>query len=89
MGFIDQVIMPLYGLIPVGVYPPTALTPATQPIVPSPQNIIDHTKRSRCTNIVVPPTLLQLWAHDSGMVDFLATLDFVVSWSHVCRQNHV
>lgn len=78
MGFIAQLIMPLYGLIPIGVYPPTAQTPTTQPMVPTPKNIIDHTKQSRSTNIVVPPALLQLWANDPEMVKFLTSLDFVV-----------
>lgn len=69
----------MYGLVSIAVYPPTALTPSTQPIVASPKNVIDHARRSGSTNIVVPPALLQQIAQESEMVEFMLTLDFVVS----------
>ncbi|KAF9527250.1 putative aminoadipate reductase [Crepidotus variabilis] len=78
IGVVSQILVPLYGLVPIGVYPPTAKTSTTQPIIPSPQNIIDHTRRTKSTSLIILPALLQLWAQDPEIVEFLASLDFII-----------
>ncbi len=77
-GFATQVVQPLYGSMISALYPPIATTRESQPIQPTPQNVIDHSRRTKCTGMFAIPAWLQIWAQDTQTVDFLASLDFVV-----------
>ena len=77
-GFATQLICTLYGLVTAGLYPPIATTRDSQPMQSTPQNVIEHTRRTNCTALDAIPAWLQLWAQDPQIVEYLATLDYVV-----------
>ena len=79
LAFLVQLLLPLYALTPVALYPPTAMTPNSLPMVPSPGNIIDHTDATGCNAMVTIPALLQAWAANPRALDILARLHYVVS----------
>ena len=45
---------------------------------PTPQSVIEHTKRTNCTGMWAIPAWLQIWAQDTQVVEFLAKLEVVV-----------
>jgi len=77
-GFATQILMTLYGLATMALYPPTATTTEYHPMPPTPQNVIEHTRRTNCTGMFAIPAWVQIWAKNTQIVDFLAKLDFVV-----------
>ncbi|KAG6909219.1 putative NRPS-like protein biosynthetic cluster [Tephrocybe rancida] len=77
LGLYMQVLNPIYGLVSITVYPPTAPTPESLPVQPSPQNILDHTRLTKSTAIIIIPTLLQIWSMSPESVKFLASLAYV------------
>lgn len=81
LAFLIHLLLPLYAIRPIALYPPTAITPKSLPMTPTPGNIMDHTVRTRCTAMVTIPALLQVWASDMKAVKILAGLDYVVSLS--------
>lgn len=78
LGIIASVIHPTYGLSPVILYPPVAFTPSQLPVMPTPDNIIDHLRRNKAEALMTIPTLLAIWAQDRESVNFLAKLKMVV-----------
>ncbi|PPQ80241.1 hypothetical protein CVT25_003501 [Psilocybe cyanescens] len=80
LGIICTLYYSMYGMGIIALYPPTATTPTSLPPIPTPDNIIDHTRRTNCESLITIPTLLQSWAQDKKYVDFLAKLKMVV-WS--------
>lgn len=78
-GIYGQLLEPIYGGIPVALYPPTALSPDTLPILPSPDNIIAHTRKTKSGMLMCFPTLLATWSKSPDDVTFLKTLSFIVS----------
>lgn len=78
LGFVVQVLSGMYSLVRIGLYPPIASRPFATPMMPTPDNILDHITRSRSNALVIIPALLQVWAQDKSAVDVLAGLEFVV-----------
>lgn len=66
-------------MVTVGLYPPTSV------LQPSSQNLIDSSKRLKCTALFAVPTFLQLWSQDDDVINYLQTLDLVVSDFHFIR----
>ena len=77
-GFATQIGCTSYGLMTAALYPPIAATRESQPMQATPQNVIEHARRAKCTGMYAIPSWLQIWAQDTQVVDFLAKLDFVV-----------
>ncbi|KAF5322455.1 hypothetical protein D9619_001794 [Psilocybe cf. subviscida] len=77
LGVIIQIIHSMYGLSTVLLYPPVASKPSQLPIMPTPDNILDHLRRTKAESLVTIPTLLQIWGQDQEAVDYLATLKLV------------
>ncbi|KAF8955032.1 acetyl-CoA synthetase-like protein [Flammula alnicola] len=77
LGVIASIIHATYALSPVILYPPVATSPSMLPIMPTPDNIIDHLRRTKAMSLITIPTLLAIWAQDKESVDFLATLKMV------------
>ncbi|CAA7265482.1 unnamed protein product [Cyclocybe aegerita] len=77
MCIITHLLCSLYGMTPIGLFPPTATTPKSQPVHPSPHNILEHAARTKCNALVTVPTFLHFWANEKKAVDFLASLEFV------------
>ncbi|KAH9476002.1 putative NRPS-like protein biosynthetic cluster [Psilocybe cubensis] len=80
LGIICTLLYSMYGMSIVALYPPSATSPASLPPIPTPDNIIDHTRRTNCNVLISIPTLLQSWAQNRKHVEFLAKLD-MVTWS--------
>lgn len=74
LGVISQLLHSAYALSPTLLYPPTALSPTSLPVMPTPDNIIDHMKRTKAEALITIPALLQIWAQDEEVVKYLATL---------------
>ncbi|KAG6907803.1 putative NRPS-like protein biosynthetic cluster [Tephrocybe rancida] len=73
-----QLFQPLYNVFSVGVYPPNAALPdPLPPIVPSPENVLEHTKRTNSQVLTVPPTFLQIWALLPNVVEYLKSLRYI------------
>lgn len=79
MGIIVQLLIGNYAMQPIGLYPPTATTPVSLPMMPTPANLLDHIVRTRCTGLATIPAFLQVWAQDKDAVRILASLQYVVS----------
>ncbi|KAJ7153103.1 putative aminoadipate reductase [Mycena crocata] len=77
LGLYLQVLQPLSGN-PVALYPPTALSPAALPMMPSPNNILEHTRKTNCKTLLAIPALVSVWAASPDAVAYLATLSMVV-----------
>ncbi|KAF8954562.1 hypothetical protein BDZ97DRAFT_1975945 [Flammula alnicola] len=80
LGIVVHLMIGLYAVVPIGLFPPVATTPTSTPMMPIPHNVLDHITRTRCNCLAIIPTILQMWAQDKKAVDLLASLEFVV-WS--------
>lgn len=78
LGIYVQLLVPLYGCITVALYPPTAKTPSLLPVSPTPDNVLNHTVRTKSNGIMTIPTLLQIWAQNKNHIAVLKDLLFVV-----------
>ncbi|KAG6888349.1 hypothetical protein C0995_009042 [Termitomyces sp. Mi166 len=77
LGIYVQVFYTLFGLNSVGVYPPQVTSREMTPMLPTPENILDHTRRTKSNSMITIPTLLQVWAQSHEAVELLKTLFFV------------
>ena len=78
LGFLVQILYALRICITIALYPPVTKRPDLLPIMPTPQNILDHTRRTKSTGIITIPSIIQIWSQDHSSVDFLKSLEFVV-----------
>ncbi|KAF9058549.1 putative aminoadipate reductase [Rhodocollybia butyracea] len=63
LGILIQIFVPTYASTPVGVYPPVVSSAEALPITPTPDNIIEHLKRTSCTASFAIPSMVQIWAN--------------------------
>ncbi|GLB38113.1 putative acetyl-CoA synthetase-like protein [Lyophyllum shimeji] len=77
LGIYTQVLYTLFGTTSVGVYPPHATSRDKTPVLPTPANILDHTRRTACNAMITIPALLGVWAQDEEAVRVLRGLEFV------------
>ncbi|KAJ7466248.1 putative aminoadipate reductase [Mycena galericulata] len=78
-GIICQLLQPLFGTC-AAVYPPTAISPSTLPIFPTPDNILDNARKTKCRTLTTLPALLSAWLHSPPSIAYLKTLH-TVAWS--------
>lgn len=78
LGFVFQILSALRRCTTVALYPPITKGPDLLPIMPTPQNILDHAQRTESNGIITVPSIIQVWSHDPKSVDFLKSLEFVV-----------
>ena len=79
LGIYVQLLYPLFALTSVGVYPPQVTSREMTPMIPTPENILDHIRRTKSNSMITIPALLQIWAQSVADVDLLKTLYFVVN----------
>lgn len=79
LGFASQVLRSTYGLCNIALYPPIADATSKLPVMPTPDNIIEHARRTGCEDLVGIPALFQVWVQQKETVDYLASLKLVVS----------
>ena len=73
-----QILYALRSCTTVALYPPVTKRPDLLPIMPTPQNILDHTQRTKSNGIITIPSIIQVWSQDPPSVNFLKSLEFVV-----------
>ena len=78
LGFTVHNLCALRSCTTAALYPPVTKRPDLLPIMPTPQNILDHTRRTKSTGITAIPSIIQIWSQDPRSVDFLKSLEFVV-----------
>ncbi|KAJ7782239.1 putative aminoadipate reductase [Mycena maculata] len=76
-GIVCQVLQPLCGSC-VALYPPTATSPSALPMLPSPDNILDHAKKTNCRSLTTVPALLSAWSNSPSAVAYLKTLHTIL-----------
>jgi len=81
LGVMIQIMSALRGCTTVAIFPPVTKKPDLLPIMPTPENILDHTQRTKSNGIITTPSIVQAWSHDLKSVDFIKSLEFVVKES--------
>lgn len=84
-GIYTQILQPVYGVVPMAVYPPTATFPDSLPIFPSPTNILEHSIKTGCKAMMTLPALVTALSRTPAALDFLKDLDVLVSHLCPCR----
>ncbi|KAJ3517669.1 hypothetical protein NLJ89_g348 [Agrocybe chaxingu] len=77
LGIYAHLLWTLYGCTTMGLYPPVVESSEMVPILPTPDNILEHLRNTNSNCIITIPTLLQIWAQDPKAVDTLSKLEFV------------
>ncbi|KAJ7450211.1 hypothetical protein FB451DRAFT_1286441 [Mycena latifolia] len=76
-GLYMGVLFPVYGRIPVAVYPPTAISPDGVPLFPSPENVVEHARKTDCKALFSIPSLLAALSRSPEAVDLLKAMRVV------------
>jgi acyl-coenzyme A synthetase/AMP-(fatty) acid ligase len=85
-GIITQLYIPLASVSSISVYPPTSFTDHTKaPVLPTSDNIIEHSKSTQANAAIVVPTFIEMWSSQPEDVQWLKKLQFIVS-SHCVIQ---
>jgi hypothetical protein len=78
LGFASQIVRSTYGLCRIALYPPIADTPSKLPVMPTPDNVIEHARRIGCDDLIGIPAPFQVWVQQKDTIQYLASLKFVV-----------
>ncbi|KAG6900035.1 putative secondary metabolism biosynthetic enzyme, partial [Termitomyces sp. T159_Od127] len=78
LGIYVQILHTMFGLVSVGVYPPQVTSSERMPTIPTPENILEHIRRSKSNSMITIPALLQAWAQSPEAIALLRKLHFVV-----------
>lgn len=75
-----QLYVPLVSITTACLYPPMSLLDHTKaPVIPTSDNIIEHSKRLDATSVLSVPSFLERWSSEPDSLEWLKTLSFVVS----------
>ncbi|KAF7783265.1 hypothetical protein Agabi119p4_2641 [Agaricus bisporus var. burnettii] len=72
LAFLGNTIFGIYHGFTLGLYPPTGSSLSASPIVPTPENFLEHAKRTRCAGILTAPIFVKAWARSKSDVKELA-----------------
>lgn len=79
MGIVAQLLGPLVSGSGVALFPPQSIHDHSQlPIVPTSDNVVEHSKRNGVTFMASVPSWVELWAQ-TGEMDWLKSMTGVVS----------
>ncbi|KAG6828418.1 putative NRPS-like protein biosynthetic cluster, partial [Tephrocybe sp. NHM501043] len=67
----------VYGLVQNAVFPPTSGAIGGPPILPSPQNVLDHCKATKANAMFIIPAFIHTWSSMPEAVELLKGLEFV------------
>ncbi|KAF8199438.1 putative non-ribosomal peptide synthetase [Pholiota molesta] len=73
-GLQCHIFLPLLSCITAAIYPPRVLGPDMMPLIPTPDNILDYTRRTKCDILIAIPSFLQIWAQDTKQINILSSL---------------
>ncbi|KII90242.1 hypothetical protein PLICRDRAFT_40443 [Plicaturopsis crispa FD-325 SS-3] len=78
-GVFMQMLVPMYALSGVGVYPPMSSEndPQALPIVPTSDNMLDHVRRTQSNVIIMVPSVIELWERSEEGVELLKAAELV------------
>ncbi|KAF7333965.1 Non-canonical non-ribosomal peptide synthetase FUB8 [Mycena sanguinolenta] len=76
-GMYEQLLQPISGTC-CAVYPPIVTHPNAVPVTPSPDNILEHARKTKCRSLISVPVLLVAWSHSPAAIAFLKTLDNIL-----------
>ncbi|KNZ78390.1 L-aminoadipate-semialdehyde dehydrogenase [Termitomyces sp. J132] len=75
-GIGAQIFTPVYGAGATTVFPPTSVSGGS-PVIPNPQNVLDHIKSTKTNAIFVVPSFVQTWATSQEAINVLKELEFL------------
>ena len=78
LGIVVQLYAPLFTCISMVLFPPVVGSTQTLPVIPTPENVQHHSKRTGCNVIVTVPTFLGGWAKELTAVSALRDMELVV-----------
>ncbi|KAH7928011.1 putative aminoadipate reductase [Leucogyrophana mollusca] len=79
LGFYIQLYTPMISLTGVAIYPPTSYhDPNATPVIPNSENILESTKRTKSSSLVVVPSFLEAWSTSPEAIETLKGLEYVV-----------
>ncbi|KAE9392236.1 putative aminoadipate reductase [Gymnopus androsaceus JB14] len=67
MGFWIQIIAPLYAGNTIATYPAVVNKPHMSPVQATPDNVIEHLRRTRSSACLAIPAMIQIWAHSPSL----------------------
>ncbi|KAF7373865.1 General substrate transporter [Mycena sanguinolenta] len=67
----------IHGRVPVALFPPTATSPNALPVFPSPENVLEHSRRTGCKTMMLLPSFIVAWSQSPESVDYLTTMSVV------------
>ncbi|KAJ6455206.1 hypothetical protein C8R45DRAFT_1111581 [Mycena sanguinolenta] len=76
-GMYEQLLQPISGTC-CAVYPPIVTRPDAVPVTPSPDNILEHARKTGCRSLIAVPVLLVAWSHSPAAIAYLKTLDNIL-----------
>jgi acyl-coenzyme A synthetase/AMP-(fatty) acid ligase len=76
MGIWMHFVHPLYTGRPSGIFKPMYPRP---PLASSPMSMLAALKELKPTATLIIPSILESWAHDAEAIEYLKTLDSIVS----------
>ncbi|KAF7373859.1 General substrate transporter [Mycena sanguinolenta] len=76
-GILVQFLTAVHERIPVALFPPTATSPDALPVFPSPENVLEHSRRTGCKSMILLPFFIVAWAQSAESVEYLRTLSVV------------
>ncbi|KAH7912704.1 acetyl-CoA synthetase-like protein [Hygrophoropsis aurantiaca] len=78
-GLAIQLYAALGGTLTVVLYPPTSVNNSSvQPVVPTPDNILDCLRKTNANILMTVPSLLEHWTASETAVSLLKSLDYVL-----------
>lgn len=83
LGFVLEVLLPLFSGVAIVLFPPVVKTPDAIPTVATPENTLQHVQRTKCNALVSIPAFLQAWAKETHAINILRGLELVVRWSRL------
>ncbi|KAJ7496400.1 putative aminoadipate reductase [Mycena latifolia] len=76
-GMYCQLLQAIYGGATIALFPPTATTPSALPMMPSPDNVLEHARKTKCRSMCTFPTFLIIWSKSPDAIAYLKSLDLV------------
>jgi acyl-CoA synthetase (AMP-forming)/AMP-acid ligase II len=83
LGFVLQVLLPLFSGVAIVLFPPVVKSPDVIPMAATAENTLQHMQRTKCNALVSVPAFLQAWAKDTHAINILRGLELVVRLSRL------